>query len=256
VRLVSLLFAYADPPYPGLAKKYYQHEATYAGEVDHAKLIASLGAGGYSGWALSTSVKALRDVLPLCPPEARVCAWVKPIGASSRTFGLHNTWEPLIVVCGRKLRPGRRDWLSAQPARGAGELPGRKPLAFCAFLFDCLGMLPGDRLDDLFPGTGMVGRAWEAASQEYSDDGPASAVQNNGCRSGCGRFGGVAESAENACAKEGSRTPTGITPQEPESVASVTIQPKTSVSAEAARQESAADRAAMTDCGCNSQKGM
>ncbi len=161
---MGLVFAYADPPYPGRARKYYGKEASYGGEVDHRELIASLTAAGYAGWALSTAADALRAVLPLCPPEARVCAWVKPIGAAPRTYGLHNTWEPLIVVPGRRLRPGRRDWLSAQPARGGGALPGRKPIAFCAWLFDSLGMLPGDELVDLFPGTGVVGRAWAEAS--------------------------------------------------------------------------------------------
>jgi hypothetical protein len=157
-------FAYADPPYPGLARKYYQHEASYAGEVDHRALVESLKYS-YDGWALSTSAKALRDVLPLCPPGARVCAWVKPIGACSRTFGLHNCWEPLIVVPGRRRRGGQRDWLSAQPARGGGNLPGRKPIAFAAWLFACLGMQPGDELVDLFPGTGVIGRAWAELSR-------------------------------------------------------------------------------------------
>lgn len=158
-------FAYADPPYPGLSSKYYRHEATFAGEVDHRALIASLGAGNYAGWALSTSAKALRYVLPLCPEGARVCSWVKPIGASPRTYGIHNTWEPLIVVGGRKLRGGKRDWLSAQPARYGGSLPGRKPIAFIAWMFDLLGMSPGDdgdTFEDWFPGTGVVGRAWQS----------------------------------------------------------------------------------------------
>lgn len=171
-------FAYADPPYPGLAARYYRNEPTYGGEVDHAALIASLEASGYDGWALSTSARALRDVLPLCPEGARVCAWVKPIGASSRTRGLHNTWEPLIVVRGRKLQPGVRDWLCAQPARWGGSLPGRKPIAFCAWLFDCLGMLPGDTLDDLFPGTGVVGRAWAAVSSGPRGDASSGARAN------------------------------------------------------------------------------
>lgn len=152
-------FAYADPPYPGRAHKYYRSE-----EVDHAALVQSLGAG-FDGWALSTAADALRDVLPLCPAEARVLAWVKPIGASPRTRGLHNCWEPLIVVPGRRRRPGLRDWLRAQPARGGGSLPGRKPVAFCAWLFDALGMAPGDELVDLFPGTGVIGRAWAEASR-------------------------------------------------------------------------------------------
>jgi hypothetical protein len=161
-------FAYADPPYPGMAKRYYENEPTYAGEVDHAALIASLTAaisdGKYAGWALSTSSKALRDILPLCPPGARVCAWVKPIGVPEATYGAHSTWEPVIVVGGRKLPGGIRDWLRAMPARGGGILPGRKPIAFCAWLFDLLGMLPGDKLHDLFPGTGIVGRSWDELS--------------------------------------------------------------------------------------------
>lgn len=161
-------FAYADPPYPGLSAKYYRHEETFAGEVDHAALIASLESSSYAGWALSTSARALRGVLPLCPRAARVCAWVKPIGVPPATSGLHSTWEALIVVGGRQRPPGVRDWLAAQPARNGGTLPGRKPITFCAWLFDCLGLVPGDTLVDLFPGTGIVSRAWSELSSRSS----------------------------------------------------------------------------------------
>jgi hypothetical protein len=163
-------FAYADPPYPGRARRYYGDQPTYAGEVDHRELVARLEAGGFMGWALSTAADALRDVLPLCPENARVCAWVKPIAPARGTRGLHNTWEPLIVVRGRQEPPGRRDWLAAQPARFGGELMGRKPIAFCAFLFGALGMRPGDELVDLFPGTGVVGKAWAEASRAPGRD--------------------------------------------------------------------------------------
>jgi hypothetical protein len=149
---------YGDPPYPGTSRKYYRDEPTYAGEVDHDALIAQLVQ--YDGWALSTSAKALRHVLPLCPPEARVACWGKPHGVSSKTRGAHNAWEPVIYKPARVRRPGFPDFLAAQPARGGGTLPGRKPLAFCAFLFRLLGASPGDDLDDLFPGTGVVGRAF------------------------------------------------------------------------------------------------
>lgn len=162
-----LRVAYADPPYPGMAKKYYGSE-----EVDHEALIASLEASenGYDGWALSTSSKSLRDVLPICPPGVRVAAWVKPISASPRTKGPHSTWEPVIVKPARLLQPGVRDWLSAQPARSGGTLPGRKPIAFCAWLFRLLGMRPGDELLDLFPGTGIVARSWRELSRGSSSD--------------------------------------------------------------------------------------
>ncbi len=165
------VFAYADPPYPGCAQRYYGDQPTYAGEVDHRALVASLEASSYAGWALSTSARALRDVLPLCPEGARVCAWTKPHGVPAATRGIHNAWEPVIVVGGRQRRPGVRDHLRALPARGGGTLPGRKPLAFCAWLFDLLGMQPGDQLVDLFPGTGVVARAWEALSSRAAGDG-------------------------------------------------------------------------------------
>jgi hypothetical protein len=157
-------FCYADPPYPGLARRYYRDQPTYAGEVDHAALIARLETGGYLGWALSTSARALRDVLSLCPADVRVCAWVKPHAIPPKTRGLHNAWEPLIIRGGRQTPPGRADWLRAYAARGGGTLPGRKPLAFCTWMFALLGMRPGDALDDVFPGTGIVSAAWRAVS--------------------------------------------------------------------------------------------
>lgn len=159
-------FAYADPPYPGKARRYYLLEPSYRGEVDHAALIARLCRRYPDGWALSTGAYALRALLPLCPPEVRVCPWVKPSGVSRKTRGLHNAWEALLVVGGRREPPGQRDWLRAKSAQGGGALPGRKPLAFCAWLFACLGMRAGDTLDDLYPGTGIVGRAWALTCAE------------------------------------------------------------------------------------------
>lgn len=154
----AMRFAYADPPYPGFAKKCYGQHPDF-----NRFLIEWLQDQKFDGWALSTSVAALRDILPLCPSTVRVCAWVKPIGVSSATRGLHNTWEPVIVQSGRRRRPGMRDFLSAQPARlGGSSLIGRKPIAFCGFLFNALGMLPGDSLIDMFPGSGAVARSWSA----------------------------------------------------------------------------------------------
>lgn len=157
--------AYADPPYPGKAWMY-RDQPSYAGEVDHVALLQRLQ--HYDGWALSTSAKALRELLPLCPEEVRVCPWVKPIGVSARSLGLHNAWEPVIVMPARRVPPGMRDWLRAMPARGNGELKGRKPTAFVHWLIDALGAVPTiDSLDDLFPGTGIVGRVWELRARGH-----------------------------------------------------------------------------------------
>lgn len=166
----SLRFAYADPPFPGMAELYYGDRPECTGEVDHVLLASFLQ--GFDGWALSTSEKALGDLLPICKQAAgkrrvRVAPWVKPIGASGQTRGPHNTWEPVIYCPGRFQRPGRRDWLRALPARGGGDLHGRKPVAFCRWLFGLLGMAPGDDLTDVFPGSGIVGRVWRQLSPGY-----------------------------------------------------------------------------------------
>lgn len=156
-----LRLAYADPPYPGMASMY-KDEPEYDGEIDHKALIEYL-CEEFDGWALSTSGKRVgtfRKVLSYCPEDARICPWVKPIGVSRKTHGLHNTWEPLIVYPARKLEPGFRDWLEAQPARYGGDLIGRKPIEFCVWMFRCIGALPGDTLDDIYPGTGIVTKAF------------------------------------------------------------------------------------------------
>ncbi len=160
--------AYADPPFPGCAWMY-RDQPSYAGEVDHAELIASLGA--YDGWALSTSADALRDILPLCPRTVYVAPWIKPVNAAPATRGKHNAWEPLIVQPGRRMQPGFRDWLMAAPARlGGSNLVGRKPLAFCGFLFQQLGLLVGDELVDLFPGSGTIASAWRDTCRSSTGD--------------------------------------------------------------------------------------
>lgn len=68
-----LRLAYADPPYPGLSRKYYGNHRDFAGEVDHAALIEQLQT--FDGWALSTSAAALQSILALCPPDVSVAAW-------------------------------------------------------------------------------------------------------------------------------------------------------------------------------------
>jgi hypothetical protein len=142
----------ADPPYPGKAARYYRNEPTYAGEVD------------YDGYALATSAEACRWLWPLCSDEVRQATWSKPIGTPEATLGMHNLHEVVLVKQARRLRGGIPDALVAQPARFGGHLPGRKPLAWIAWVFRMLGMQPGDQLVDLFPGTGVIGRSWRGGS--------------------------------------------------------------------------------------------
>jgi hypothetical protein len=165
-----LRLAYADPPYPGKAWLYRGHP-DYAGEVDHAALIRRLSA--YDGWALSTSAAALPAVLALCPPGVRVAAWHRGERPTPSRWPL-NAWEPVIYRGGRPSDPSRPD--EALRARRVDSLvhgvsplttlptrvTGTKPAAFCRWVFTLLGAAPGDTLDDLFPGSGAVTRAWAA----------------------------------------------------------------------------------------------
>lgn len=89
--------AYADPPYPGEARKHYADDPRCA-EVDHAVLIAHLELEYPDGWALSTKSPALYDLLPLCPARARVMAWVKPFCSFKPGVGVAYAWEPVIVA--------------------------------------------------------------------------------------------------------------------------------------------------------------
>ena len=103
-------FAYADPPYPGQAKRHYAREARRAGreakEVNHECLIGYLCDEFPDGWALSTSSPALKMILPMCPDGVRVLAWVKPF-APAYVWPRY-CWEPVLLQGGRKRksRPG------------------------------------------------------------------------------------------------------------------------------------------------------
>lgn len=168
-------FAFADPPYPGQAKRHYGETAR---EVNHRLLIRHLCDEYPDGWALSTSSCALQDVLPLCPPGVRVCAWVKPFCSWKPNNRVVYAWEPVIVWGGRQQGgrgvPSVRDYVSANITTRKG-VHGAKPAAFCFWLFQVLGVGAGDEFDDLFPGSGAVGDAL-AAYRDYCDGLPFGAA--------------------------------------------------------------------------------
>ena len=158
-----LRLAYADPPYRGNAHLYREHPDN-GGEVDHAESIQGLST--YDGWALSTSAHALPAVLAQCPPGVRVAAWHRGERPSTSWRPL-NAWEPVIYHSGRPINqtgPARRVDSLVCGVSALTSLPtrviGAKPAAFCRWIFDLLGARPGDALDDLFPGSGAITRAW------------------------------------------------------------------------------------------------
>lgn len=155
-------FAYADPPYPGMAHLYRKHP-DYGGEVDHELLVLQLEAEFPDGWALSTASVTLMQVLRLCPPDVRIGAWVKTFASFKPGVNPGYCWEPVIFHGGRRL--GRdvltvRDWVACPIALKRG-LVGAKPEAVAFWIFQMLGSQPTDTMVDLFPGTGAVAHAWE-----------------------------------------------------------------------------------------------
>lgn len=160
-------FAYADPPYLGCCSLYdHRHEPPYGCWNDvgtHAELIAHLTTEYPDGWALSATSKSLRDLLPLCPEDARVAPWCKT-WCSFNAANPAYAWEPVIFCGGRgkAARGGReavtvRDWLAEPIATGTGTV-GAKPERFCRFVLELLGYRSGDELIDVFPGSGVMGR--------------------------------------------------------------------------------------------------
>ncbi len=166
-----LRFAYADPPYFGLAAKFYGHLHTEAADYDkletHAALIARL-CDEYDGWAMSLHTPTLRDILPLCPPDVRVMAWVKPFASFKPGVGVAYAWEPIIVRGGRRRTREQhtvRDWHACNITLRRG-FAGAKPEGVIRWLLEVWNAQKTDTIDDLFPGSGAVSCALEAWKTE------------------------------------------------------------------------------------------
>ena len=159
-------FAYADPPYLGCGKLYAKNhpDAKAWDELPtHAALIQELIDRYPDGWAMSLSSPSLKHILPMCPGDCRVMAWVKPFAVFKPNVNPAYAWEPVIFRGGRKRGrdlPTVRDWVSANITLKKG-LTGAKPVDFCNWIFDVLGATTYDTLDDIFPGTGIVNACWE-----------------------------------------------------------------------------------------------
>lgn len=159
-------FAYADPPYVGLAKRHYGDHPDFAGEVDHGALIERMTTD-FDGWALSASMRSLRFVLPLCPENVLVLAWHN---TNAPPMGDHRmySWEPVILYGGRRPAGYEKTSFVGPPPMWTfrpveeGHVIGEKSEKFCHWVFRCAGLCPQDELVDLFPGSGAVGRAWSS----------------------------------------------------------------------------------------------
>ena len=153
-------YAFADPPYYGYAKYYKKnHPESYVwDDLDtHQALIESL-TNEYDGWALCLASVNLVDILPLCPKEVRICSWVKPFASFKPGINPAYTWEPVIIHNPRKKRSKDewtiKDHLICNISMQKG-LMGAKPILFCEWVLQLLGVQSTDEIIDIFPGTGI-----------------------------------------------------------------------------------------------------
>lgn len=154
--------AYADPPYLGCAKRYPEHPdaARWDDLAEHIALMHRTDKD-YDGWAFSASAPSLCQIAPGIPRGARIAVWVKPFAVFKRNVRIAYTWEPVIFKAARNSSkdgaPVGRDHLSCPITLQRG-LTGAKPEKFCRWVLDLMGYVEGDEVDDLFPGTGVMGR--------------------------------------------------------------------------------------------------
>jgi hypothetical protein len=155
-----VIFAYADPPYLGCARRYREHPDAFRWDdpAEHGELMATMERD-YDGWALSAGMNSLQALLPLAPANVRIAAWVKPFSAAFPTVRIAYAWEPVIYRPARPLTkdgaPSIKDFLRENMAMRR-ETIGAKPERFCRWVLDLLGYIDGDEMVDLFPGTGVM----------------------------------------------------------------------------------------------------
>jgi hypothetical protein len=160
-----------------MSKKHYGDHPDYAGEVDHAELIARMEAD-YDAWVLHTGSAQLREVLALCPDDVRILVWTKGWASFKPGVPIKYAWEPIIIRNERgrgRALPMVRDWMMCNVTTAAtgAVIAGQKPRALCDWIFECLGLGPDDELDDLFPGSGAVSDAWTAWRSQLRLEGVA-----------------------------------------------------------------------------------
>lgn len=161
-----MIFAYADPPYLGQGAKLYGYPEWDRIER-HVDLVAELEREYPDGWAMSASTPSLRHLLPICPPDVRIAAWVKSFCAFKRGVRPAYAWEPVIFRGGRNknhpppVKGGKQTTpkdFHVAPITLKKGLTGAKPESFCHWVLDLLNVQPTDTVTDVFPGTGVMGR--------------------------------------------------------------------------------------------------
>ena len=157
-------FAYADPPYLGMGKKYsslHSEAEIWDNPKSHTDLVERLSDEYPDGWAVSLSVPSLKLYLSACPSDVRIGTWTKTFHQIRVNVPIQYAWEPVIWRGGRKetpVKPMVRDWYSGRIAMNK-NFYGAKPQDFNLWVLNLLQYRKGDTLDDLFPGSGSMSEA-------------------------------------------------------------------------------------------------
>ena len=161
-------FAYADPPYLGMGKSYGNPE--WDDPETHRRLVERLVSEFPDGWALSLSSPSLKVILPMCPDDCRVAAWVKPFAAFRPNVKPAYAWEPVIFRGGRtRTRKDEtwHDWHSENITMRRGFM-GAKPAGFAQWIVRLLNAKvdQGDTITDLFHGSGAMLGVWRPEPEQ------------------------------------------------------------------------------------------
>lgn len=179
--------AIADPPYPPFigsggrknrASRWYgtrqrsgtDRPADVHPEADvwddpasHRALLEQL-LDEHDGFAIATSPDGLAAYGAL-PAAARIMAWVKP-NAQPGSHRLRSLWEPVILYppVGRRSNRGGAgsiaDVLTANVPRAGFR--GAKPPEWTWWVLEAMSYADGDRVTDVFHGSGIVTAAVDA----------------------------------------------------------------------------------------------
>lgn len=191
-----LKLAIADPPYLGRASTWYgssirksQLGALHGGtskinykpadyhpeahlwdDIETHKTLIKQLESDYDGFALCLAHDNLQQLLPLFSVKVKVCIWHKWTLPSRSCIS--NGYEPVIIKVPDSRRGAKKglttpDVMTHQKREGMG-FAGRKPQAFTFWVLDLLQYQEGDRVDDLFNGSGAVMEALNSYPQKLS----------------------------------------------------------------------------------------
>ena len=166
--------AYSDPPYLGCGKLYPEHPdaLSFDDPETHRRLIERLS-DEFDGWVLHTHVRGWRvfERNGWLPSDVRICGWFKSFAAFKRNVSVAYAWEPVIIRAARKPAVSKRmiyrdfkevpDSIKCPITLKKGT-PGAKPPPVVLWGIELMGSHYGDKLEDMFPGTGIVSATWES----------------------------------------------------------------------------------------------